>query len=149
MIIVLLVVSFKPLRNNNRDVKTLVAKVKEMKSESKSAVFICPGYFIETFTYYYNKSYFKNVKSGIPYKDMVNALQSEHIFLVNDYKTIDSKYKLNDYNKIIYVDAAADFAYSNNHIKEYFNREFQRKSVSVDSIHVPGIFYIYSYKLQN
>jgi len=148
-IIILMTVSFKPISNNKRDVKTLIAKVKKMKSNSRSAVFICPDYFIETFTYYYNNSYFKDIKSQDPYEDMINNLQTEHIYHVKNYKTIDSICNLNKYDKIIYVDAAADFAYSKNNIKAYFNSKIRRISVSVDSTHVPSIFYIYSYKLQN
>tara|TARA_B110000285_G_C14861643_1_gene484845 strand:- start:111 stop:545 length:435 start_codon:yes stop_codon:yes gene_type:complete len=140
-------VSFKPLRNNNRDVKALVAKVKEMQKGSNSGVFICPDYFGFTFTYYYNRDYFTATENSIPEKEMLDALHSDNVFLVKSYKEIDSINKMNNYDKIIYVDAAADFSYGQNNIKNYLNTEFQKKSVSVDSIHIPGIFNIYSYKL--
>lgn len=143
--ILLMAASFTPKSNNDRDIKTLVETVKEMQKDSRSAVFICPDYFVFSFTYYYNKGYFKATQSGIPKIDMLNALRSDNVFLVKNHTEVDSIYRANNYDEIIYVDAAADFAYGNNNIKNYLNIEFGIDSLSIDSVHVPGIFNIYSY----
>ena len=118
-----------------------------MQKDANSAVFICPDYSGFAFTYYYNRDFFTARQSRIPKKDMVRALNSDHVFLVKNHKEVDSIYKANNFDKIIYVDAGADFSYSNNNIKDYFNRTFQGESVLVDSLYVPEIFNIYSYTL--
>lgn len=147
MIITLMIVSFSPLRDNYRDVKTLVAKVKEMQQDSNSAVFICPEHFGFTITYYYDRDYFTNTENNIPQNHMLDGLRSDNVFLVKDFKELDSICKINDYDKIIYVDADADFSHSNNNINNYLSTKFQGKSVSFDSTHVREIFNIYSYKI--
>lgn len=144
---ILMAVSFSTLSNNQRDVKRMVNHVKKMQKDSNSAVFICPDYLVFTFSYYYNKNYFKSIESGVPKKGVVNALRSDNVFLVKNDKEVDSIFNKNKFDKIIYVDAAADFAYSDNNIKNYLKREFQDKTVTVDSLHVPRIFNIYSYQL--
>lgn len=149
LITLLMAVSFNPLSNNERDVKTMVENVKIMQSDVNSVTFICPDYHGLAFTYYYNKDFFKSTKSGIPKKDLESALNSNNIFLVKNYRTVDSIYKANNYDKIIYVDAAADFSYPHNNIKDNLKNKFQGKSVSVDSLHIPGIYNIYSYQIND
>jgi uncharacterized membrane protein len=146
--ITLMVITFNPISNNERDVKALVKNVKEMHKNSNSAVFICPDYFGFNFAYYYNKNYFIVNKNSKIEVDLIDSLHSDNIFLVKNFHSVDSIYKANNFNKIIYVDAAADFSYSNNNIKNYLNKLFRNKSVSIDSMYVPGIFNIYKYEYE-
>jgi len=145
--VILMAVSFSPISNNQRDVKSLVENIKQMQKGANTVVFICPEYDVFTFTYYYNRDYFTDIRSGIPRKDIVNALRSDDIFLVKSHKEVDSIYNANNYNKIIYLDVAAKFVYPNNNIKEYLNGAFQGNSVIIDSLHVPRIYDIYSYQI--
>lgn len=146
--ITLMAVTFNPVSNNERDIKTLVTHVKEMQKGSKSAVFICPDYQGFAFTYYYNRDYFSATESGIPMKDMVKALRRDNVFLVNNHKEVDSICNENNYNKIIFVDATIEFENPTNNIKNYLDNSFQKDSVTFDSIHVPRIFNVYSYQLE-
>jgi uncharacterized membrane protein len=146
--IVLMAVAFNPVSNNQRDIKTLVQNVKQMQKGSNSAVFICPDYLGFTFTYYYNRDFFKATGSGVPMKDMVNALHSDHVFLVKNHKEVDSIYNANNYNKIIFVDATIEFENPTNNIKNYLDNTFQNENVIVDTVHVPRIFNIYTYQLK-
>ena len=144
----LMAISFSPKSNNDRDVKTMVSNVIEMQKDTNCAIFICPDYHMFTFAYYYNKDYFMDVKSGIPNIDLLQALHSDHIFPVKNHNEVDSIYTANNYDKIIYIDAAADFSYSDNNIKNYLHNKLQSEFVTFDSLHVPGIFNIYSYKIR-
>ena len=147
MLITLIMVSFSPLGNNYRDVKTLVSKVKEMQQDSQSLIFISPEHFGLNFTYYYNKEYFTSTENDISNSHMSHSLQSDNVFLVNNSKELDTICKTNVFNKIIYIDAGADFSNTNNNIKFFLNTKFQNGSVSFDSTHVHKIFNIYSYEI--
>lgn len=146
--ITLMAVTIDPKSNNERDIRSLVKHVKEMQEGSNSAVFICPDYQGFAFTYYYNKDYFSATESGVPMKDMVKALRSDNVYLVKNDKEVDSIYTSNEFDKIIFVDATIEFSNPTNNIKNYLEESFQNENVTVDSIHVPRIFNIYSYQLK-
>lgn len=147
LLIILMLIPFKPVTNNDRDVKALVAKVKAQHENGNSAIFMCPDYFGPTFTYYFNKELFTHTEGQNPSGHLKTVLSDENVFLVKSDHEVDSISKLNNYEKFIYIDADADFAYSDNNIKNYLNDKLKNNSVSIDSTFFPGIFNVYTYSI--
>ncbi|RFC55264.1 glycosyltransferase family 39 protein [Brumimicrobium aurantiacum] len=147
LLIILMLIPFKPVTNNDRDVKALVAKVKAQHENGNSAIFMCPDYFGPTFTYYFNKELFTHTEGQNPSGHLKTVLSDENVFLVKSDHEVDSISKLNNYEKFIYIDADADFAYSDNNIKNYLNDKLKGDSVSIDSTYFPGIFNVYTYSI--
>ena len=142
--ITLMAVSFSPLSNNERDVKTMVNFVKSQQTEN-TAVFICPDYHGFTFTYYYDRFLFENTKSDIPEKDMEQGLNKDNVYLVRKFDQVDSVLSTNDFGHIVYVDAGADFSYSDNGIKHFLRSKVQKDTARIDSLYIPGIYTVYTF----
>lgn len=111
IISVLFIVTVKPNITNKRNVKETVAKVKELK-DPNTLVLICPAHFSLTFSYYYNIDYFKDYNTEKIYSNIQQSLNSEHIYAINSMSEVDFK----KWDKIVYLDAAANFSAPNNDI---------------------------------
>ncbi len=112
----LFVVTVKPNITNKRNVKETVEKIKALKT-SNTIIYFCPDWFELNFAYYYNIEYFKDYDDINIKNKIYQYLHSENIFPINSSNQIDTnliKYA----DKIIYLDAAADFSYPNNNIKK-------------------------------
>ena len=112
VIVLLFVSTVKPGKSNKRDVKETVAKVKEIKNSS-TIVYFSPDFFDLNFVYYYNIQYFRLYDDRNKIRQL---LHSENIFPISSYSQIDtnlSKYM----DKIVFLDAAADYSYPENSIK--------------------------------
>ncbi len=124
ILLIMFIVTFNPNVDNQRHVRETVEKVKELKDDH-TLVIISPYFFMPNFTYYYNQDYFKLVNQEIPYQAMDHKLQSENIYAVYGIKQITEE-KLNQYNKVVFLDAAADFANPNNNIRNTLNSKYRR-----------------------
>jgi mannosyltransferase len=142
IICLLFVLTVKPDITNKRDVKDTIAKIKELKT-SNTIIYFCPDWFDLNFAYYYNINYFKayddkNIKNKIHH-----YLHLENIFPISSYNQIDpnlSKYA----DKIIYLDAAANFSYPENKIKNELDACYRM----VNKYEFYEIFILYEYKLK-
>ena len=103
-------------------------------------VYYCSDRFTLNFVYYYNKDLFKNIieeKDKNPFNEFLNT---ENIFPIISANQIDTAL-IKKADKIIFLDAAADFDYPNNNIKNYLNLNF----TLVNQYKFHEIFYIYEY----
>lgn len=106
-----MVLTFTPNIDNKRQVKETINKIVELK-DSNTAVLICPDYFVLSFIYYYNQELFKIVDSTEGTSKIAQMLNHDHVFMVRNRSELPKI----DQDKIIYLDAAADFAYPNNEV---------------------------------
>lgn len=139
VIALLFVLTVKPDISNKRDVKETVSKIKELKT-SNTIVYFCPDYFDINFVYYFNLQYFKQNKDK---NNMLKLLNTENIFPIYSYEQIDTsviKYK----DKIIFLDAAADFCYPKNNIKHFLNTSHNL----INQYKFYEIFNVYEYELK-
>lgn len=125
VIILLFIITFNPNVDNQRHTQEAITKVKELKDE-QTLVIISPYYFMPTFTYYYNINYFKLTDRNVPYKRMNKKLRSENIYCVYGMNQ-NLNEKLESFNKVIFLDAAADFANPNNNIRKTIDSKFEQK----------------------
>jgi len=137
LVCILFVVTSRPNITNKRNVKETLAKIKEIKTNN-TLVYYCSDRFTLNFIYYYNNNLFKNV---IEEKNPLNTyLNTENIFPIISYNQIDTAL-IKKADKIIFLDAAADFDYPNNNIKEVLNSNY----TLVHEYKFPEIFHIYEY----
>ncbi len=125
IVILMFIITFNPNVDNKRHTKEAIATVKELKDEH-TLVIISPYYFMPTFTYYYNTDYFKLTDNNVPYRAMNQKLTSENIYPVYGINQIP-KETINSFNRIIFLDAAADFANPDNNIRKTLDSKFEQK----------------------
>lgn len=141
IVCILFVTTAKPNITNKRNVKETLAKIKDMKT-GNTLVYYCSDRFTLNFVYYYNKDLFKNIieeKDKNPFNEFLNT---ENIFPIISANQIDTAL-IKKADKIIFLDAAADFDYPNNNIKNYLNLNF----TLVNQYKFHEIFYIYEYNV--
>ena len=101
--------------DKKRLVRDIVDYIKFNKT-SRTIVLGCSPEFITNFTYYYNPSYFQGINQDSEYGMLEEQLKNENIYFIHrlDSNLINS---INEFDKIIYIDAAADFSSPDNNIK--------------------------------
>lgn len=144
--VLIMVFSFSMHRSNYRDVKALIKEVKKAEANTNCFIFIHPAPFIFTFTYYYDKSAFSNISSGIPKKDIMETLASKRVFPIENFDELKSRYQGHTDYKIIYVDAGDAFSNVHQEIKWQINDMLANTGTKKDSIAVPAIFNIYTFE---
>ena len=122
IVCMLLVATAKPNITNKRNVKETLAKIKEIKT-SNTLVYYCSDRFTLNFVYYYNRDLFKNIIEEKDKNPLNEYLNTENIFPIISYNQIDTAL-IKKAHKIIFLDAAADFDYPNNNIKNYLNSNY-------------------------
>lgn len=130
--IVLMIATYSAKDNNKRQVKNTINYIKQNQMPT-TLIAICPDWFNHNFLYYYNQDLFKAKKA--------DDLANENILLLSDSKQLENM-DLSKYDQIIYLDAAADFAYPKNAI----NTLLQSKYTFVSAEHFPDIFTVSIYK---
>jgi uncharacterized membrane protein len=139
LIILLLGITFETNVDKKRHVTEVVQKVKELKTLN-TIVYICPDGFDINFAYYYNRSYFKDIDDPESKRKLYRHLASEHIYPISNERQLDIAL-LRKAEKVIYIDAAADFAYPGNGIKAYLDSTLNLKH----QYEIPEIYWIYEY----
>ncbi len=104
----------------NPDKKRLVRDTVDYIQSNKTPrtiVLGCSPEFITNFTYYYNLRYFQGINQDSEYGMLEEQLKNENIYFIHrlDSNLMNS---INKFDKIIYLDAAADFSSPDNHIKD-------------------------------
>lgn len=133
----LFISSAKPRITNKRNVEETVAKIKEIK-DSNTLVILSPAYFTLNFVYYYNQAVFKDYATPEIYSNINRALHKENIYGANNITEIDYK----KWDTIIFLDAAANFSFPHNNIKQELDATYSLLHES----HIPEIFNVYKYK---
>lgn len=127
--------------SNKRDVRQLIDKVKEIKTDN-SIIYICPDHFDINFAYYYNQAYFKDIKQDEIKGNLTRNLEADRIYPVNNFKNLQpALYPTAD--KIIYIDAAADFSYPGNEVYPHLHNALGDPIVH----QIPEIFKVYEFKV--
>lgn len=129
--------------SKKRDVEGVVNYIRSKKDE-KTIIIGCGYDFILNFAYYYNLDHFKVKDQNFEYTELENFLAKENIYFVN---TLDSNLetKINDFEKVIYLDASANFSSPNNGIKEKFDENYKL----IDKTFYYELFNVYRYKTNN
>ncbi|HEX2935418.1 MAG TPA: glycosyltransferase family 39 protein [Bacteroidales bacterium] len=119
LVIFLMGITFTRNPDNKRQVVDAINKVKELKTPN-TVVYMCPDYFDMNFAYYYNRSLFSDIEPANYRKRLRDGLAKENIYPIASKQQIDT-FLIKKTNKVIYIDAAADFSYPQNKIKAYLD----------------------------
>ena len=140
VLVLFYVFTFKSNFDNGRHVKETVKRIKALKDQNTSLL-ICPQHFVLNFSYYYNPEIFRDVDNLNVYTKMLDTLQKQNVFGIKNIGDVD----LQHLNKIIYLDAAADFSYPDNNIIETLKKSYELKGI----YKYPEIFTIYEFTKKN
>lgn len=102
--------------DKKRRVKETVEYIKANKT-AHTIVLVCSPEFMTNFTYYYNLRCFQSINQTSEYGMIDEQLKNENIYFIH---RMDSNLKntINTFDKIIFLDAAANFSSPDNHIKD-------------------------------
>lgn len=95
------------------------------------------------FAYYYNLDHFKVKDQNFEYRELENFLAKENIHFVNTLNS-NLETKINDFEKVIYLDASANFSSPNNGIKETFEKNY----TFIDKTFYYELFNIYTFQVK-
>jgi mannosyltransferase len=119
LLVALIGITFQTNVDNKRHAQDVIQKVKELKTQN-SIVYICVDYFDINFAYYYSRKIFKDIGNPETKTKLHKELASENVYPIHSFRQLDTVL-LRKADKVIYIDAAADFAYPGNHIKAYLD----------------------------
>lgn len=108
------------------------------RKDPATLVLICPPEFMTTFAYYYKRGYFQQTERGSEYGRLIHLLEDDQVFFINAMSP-GLLQKANQYKRIIYLDAAADFTFPGNHIKDGLLKNYTLKEEAFQ----PELFHIY------
>jgi mannosyltransferase len=137
VVVLLFLVTSKPNLDNRRPVKEVMNKISELKT-ANTAVYFCPQHFIFNYAYYYNRSLFEQPTGKDPYLNMTNSLANDHIYGIHNFSEIDTT----RLEKIIYLDAGADFSSPGNGIYDFLNGNYTLK----ETHEFPEIFRVFVFE---
>jgi uncharacterized membrane protein len=130
--------------SNDRDVKQLVDKAMAIKHEyPNTAIYICPNHFDVNFTYYYNRKYFEDIDNDNREGHLRMKLASDNVFPVRNFAEIDTLL-FASMTRVVYIDAAADFASPNNGIRSFLTGKFGEPEV----IEIPSSFKLVTFNVK-
>lgn len=140
LLVGLFAATFNAFVDNKREVRETIAKISELKGKNDMLI-ICPKHFVLNFTYYYDQKVFQDVDNEKVYDKMLSQLKKQNIYATNTVTNLS----FSGIDNIIYLDAAAQFSYPENHILDSLN-----KSYAIDSIYkFYEIFKVYSFLIND
>lgn len=128
--------------SKKRNIKEVVNFVTKNKSKS-TIVIICSFDFATTFAYYYDESVFKTINQNNEYNTMVSSFKKQNIYFVNSIDSEQLKL-IENFDSLLYVDAAADFSVPGNNINETLNTKYTKNSVHYED----NLFKINGYSIR-
>lgn len=129
--------SFNP--SKKRKIVETVDFIKSKKDE-KTIVLVCSRDFSTSFAYYYNQEYFKQIDHMSEYAKLDELFNRDHVYFINRLDSNVIK-KIDGFQKIIYLDAGADFSAPGNFIK----RDLSNNYKLMEDKFFEELFYIYVY----
>ncbi|MFT4543652.1 MAG: mannosyltransferase [Bacteroidia bacterium] len=122
--------------SNNRKVGEAVEFVKNSQTES-AVIYLCPDHYDLAFTFHYNRAWFSEManKKGDSFQALSKRLNTNGIFPIRDKNEL----RINDINRIIYLDADSKFVLPDNHILETLQEELTLRETE----HFEQIFDVY------
>ena len=142
IILMCMVLTTNPNISNKRNVRETVEKIKDLNN-SNTLILISPDYFIFNFAYYFDQEIFTNPVSSFHQNNIYEKLSLKHPNILGLHNINQVNYKA--WNKIIFLDAAADFSYPNNNILNTLNQNCNL--ISTSSFY--EIFNIYEFELMD
>ena len=136
LFVILFIIPFNPNIDNTRHVKKVVNKINEIK-EVDEVVLICPKHFAHNFAYYYDIDIFKDCEDGSSYGKIIDNLTDQNIIAINTISDVN----LDNYKKVIFLDAGADFSSPNNDILNTLTNNYSLQ----DTHKIYAIFNIYEF----
>lgn len=144
IICILYAATTKPNITNKRNIEQTVEKIKELKTD-KAVVYICPYWLDLTFLYYYDLNEFINPNlDTLENEKMYDYFSNQNIFPIDTFTKIDTQF-IKTLDKIIFLDADANFALPNNGIKDFLDKNYPLESHH----HFYQIFDVYEYRLSH
>lgn len=140
LICILFMVTVKPNITNKRNVKETVKKIRDLKANDV-IVYICPSWFEMNFIYYYDNDCFKDYNTEDIKRNMFEYLNSDNIFPINSWQEIDAE-QISHFDKVIFLDAGADFSFPNNNIKNQLGLNYNL----INKFKFYEIFHVFEYK---
>lgn len=126
--------------SKKRDVRETVDFITSRKDRT-TLVLICPPEFMTTFAYYYKRDYFRQTETGSEYGRLIRLLEEDQVMFINAMSP-GLLQKASQYKRIIYLDAAADFTFPGNHIKDDLFKNYTLKEEAFR----PELFHIYVFE---
>jgi mannosyltransferase len=117
ILVTLFLVTVNIFSDKKRDITAVVNHIKSLKTP-EILLIICPKDFAPTFAYHYNLRDFKNSKGIDPLSRLCKNFSNQNIVFVNHYSEI-SHIEENKFNKVLYLDAEANFAMPENKVSDY------------------------------
>ena len=143
LICILFISTVKPNITNKRNNKETVLKIKEIKS-ANTIVYLCPSRHTLNFIYYFDIDSFKNYNTAYINKNILEFLNKSNIYPIDNYNQMDISL-LKTFDKVIFLDAAADFSFPENGILEQLKITYTLNA----QYHYDEIFNIYEFKMKN
>jgi len=140
VLVLLFLVTLKPDVSNERDIRSAVIKMKELRAEFPDAnVFVCPDWTALGVLYYWDRACFGQPTGIENFKANVHpCLIEDGLYPVAGVGAIESQ-RLDTNAHAIYLDAAADFSYPTNGIADWLHRSFDQ----CERFEYPEIFKVY------
>ncbi len=142
IIFVLFAATSNPWFSNGREAKDTVLKVSQIITPN-SLVYICPPWFDMNFVYYYDKECYQDYDVEDIKKNMYECMKEEGIFFISNYEEMDTAL-INKSDRMIFVDAGADFSFPENNILNY-SKQFGDLE---NQYSFPEIYKIYEFKMK-
>lgn len=139
IICILFIASVKPNLSNKRNVRETVEKISRIK-DPNTIVLISPSNFVLDFAYYYNLDYFRDYNTKDIYLNAGNHLNQENIYGINNISEVN----LEKWNKVVFLDAAADFLNPDNNIRSVLDAKYKLKN----NYKIYEIYNIYEYEVE-
>ncbi len=109
-----------------RAVKRMVDYFREPFTVGNTAIVICPYYFDLNFLYYWNRDQFEEWgRQNYSERDIKEALKQQHIFAITDSAELKKNIENLPFEKILYLNTSADFAFPRNGISQYLQNRYQ------------------------
>lgn len=127
----------------NPDKKRLVKEVVEYirsKKDKNTIVLVCSPEFMTNFVYYYSPSHFQQIDPDKEYEKTEKLMNAENVYFIHRLYP-DMISRINQFDKIIYLDAGADFSSPNNRIKQDLEDHY---SLQEETFHFE-LFHTYSF----
>lgn len=142
VLVILFIVTVQLNPDKKRESKAVTEFIKQNKQPG-DLVIICTHEFLTNFAYYYNTDYFKTTSEN-EYEALELKLHNENIYPVRSINEVD-KTLLESTERIIYLDAGADFSNPENEVLT----TLEKGNVLLGKTKFKEIFTVYAFKRIN